>query len=376
MRVGLRSVVATTLALLTAFAMSCATDDSEFLDPGSANLGVGTVTGTVTFNGAPLEGVVINTTPFASTAFTDPLGRFTMPGLIPQTLIISASKTGFTTAFDTVTIIAGRTVTLDISIIPSSTLGGLSGTITDGDLPLERVSVTTIPPTLNIVTTGDGRYDMPLVQAGTYRVDAFRVGFMPGRVYLVAEPGETVVGDIAMARRTDGIIFGQVLDAAANPIANASVTIFYDSDAQSTVTGSDGSFTFHDLTTGYYVISATALGYYPGSRSIEAWGGIPVNGDVVLSLQGTVPPLPGSIAGTVWDSSYLPLAGALVTLDPAGPTPVTTVTGSDGRYVIPSVAMGIYDISAGMTDYVTSTRSIEVGPTITADGWFVLKRDL
>lgn len=358
------------------FVWSCSTEEVAALDPGSATLAVGTVTGTITASGAPLEGARVFTVPPTVEATTDALGRYTLPGLLAQTLGLVVEASGFVRATATVSIIAGRTVVKDLSLTSDSALGRLRGVITDGEIPLERVGVATSPSSFSVVTAGDGLYDFTGVAPGVYRIDAFRVGFHPGVLRLTVLPGATTTGDLCLGRRSDAIIAGTVRDAAGTPVNNALVEVFRDTEAWWTTTGADGAFQFTGLVTGFYVIGVTATGYYPGSRSLEAWGGVPVNGDVVLSLTSTLPPLPGAVAGTVWDEDYVPLPGATVSLDPASATPRTTTVDALGRYVFASVPTGTHTVEASDPDHLTGTLSVAVGTSITANASFALKRSL
>ncbi len=88
--------------------------------------------------------------------------------------------------------------------------------------------------------------------------------------------------------------------------------------------------------------------------------------DVAVAQVGT-----GSIQGTVSDSSGAIIAGASVTVtntQTGGVTPITAST--QGRYVVPDLLVGIYDVQAKMTGFQTQIHTgvvITVGQNVVVD---------
>ena len=355
------------------FIWGCAHDGTDVIDPGGAALAVGAIRGTVTSLGAPLPGVRVRTVPHTIEVLTDAVGRYELPGLHAQTLQVVMDATGFVTNSTTVSVIAGRTVVHDVALRTNTGAGRIRGIITDGELPLERVLITTEPRTQSFITEQTGLYDFPGLTPGVYTVDAFRVGFDRGRLRLTVVEQGLVEGDMSLGRRTDAVIVGTVRDEVGNPINGAFVELFHDDGAQWTTTGPDGTYWFTNLRTGFIVIGVTATNYYPGSRSLEVWGGVPVNGDVILTLTSSLPPLPGAVAGTVWDDQYRPLANAVVTLEPESSTPRIELTDQEGRYFFTNVPTGTRVVTASSPGYALSSKTVSVGISVTADASFVLK---
>lgn len=361
---------------LTVFVLvlSSCSDESVYIDPGSSSLAVGTLKGVVRGNGALLEGATVKTIPSTISDTTSAIGEYTLEGLPAQTIQLVVEAPGFVSQSRLVSVVSGKTYIVNFSLIPSTSLGHLTGTITDGFIPLEGVSVSTVPPSFSSLTGADGRYDYNNVAAGVYKINAFLVGFWPVGIYSTAQNGVESIGNMALARRTDGVISGLVIDSAGTPIGGASVFIFWDEESASTLTGSDGFFTFANLPTGYYIVTASATNYYNGSHSLRAYGGLETNGTVVMTLASAVAPIPGALAGTVWDQDYYPIDGAIVTLDEGTATPVSTVTLTDGTYYFPDVTSGTHSVSAGHVDYTSSTINVDVGSNLTADATFALKK--
>ena len=68
----------------------------------------------------------------------------------------------------------------------------------------------------------------------------------------------------------------------------------------------------------------------------------------------------GSVTGTVVDSSDHPVAGASVTLRAADSAPVTSATGSDGRFRFPRVTFDTYAISVSASGYNPAVDTVTV----------------
>jgi hypothetical protein len=364
------------IATLTAFVLvlSSCSNETTFIDPGNSSLTVGNLKGVVRGNGALIEGANVSTIPPTISDTTSAIGGYMLDGLPAQSLQMVVEASGFVTDTRSVSVVAGKTYSVDFSLVPSTSLGHLTGTITDGFIPLSEVSVSTVPPSFSSLTGADGRYDYNNVTAGIYKISAFRVGFWPVSIFTTAENGLETIKDIALARRTDGVISGVIIDSAGTPISGASVFIFWDEEYASTLTGSDGVFSFGNLTTGYYIVTASSVNYYNGSHSLRAYGGVESNGTVVMTLASVASPVPGAVAGTVWDQDYYPVSGAIVTLDEGTGTPVTTATLTDGTYYFSGVVAGTHSVSAAHPDYTGSTISVGVGSNLTADATFALKK--
>jgi TonB-linked SusC/RagA family outer membrane protein len=134
-------------------------------------------------------------------------------------------------------------------------------------------------------------------------------------------------------------ISGVVLDADNNPVANATVSV--GGGGPSATTGADGSFKLPGVATSNVTIEVTADGY-----SAKA---VPVLGAatalqlqvVVVKPQSAAPPPSASttrsIGGVVTDAAHAPIANATVRVHG---TQLGAVTGPDGAFTIPGVALG------------------------------------
>jgi hypothetical protein len=101
-----------------------------------------------------------------------------------------------------------------------------------------------------------------------------------------------------------------------------------------------------------------ALGQPASRRAVVAAGLALAIGLSTAAAQETG----GSVAGTIADAQQAALPGVTVTLRNEGTNAVlTTVTNSDGNYVLPFVPIGSYTLTVSLTGFSTSKREgIEV----------------
>jgi Carboxypeptidase regulatory-like domain len=165
-------------------------------------------------------------------------------------------------------------------------------------------------------------------------------------------------------------VIGHVADAAAKPIAGATVLLAPadddgTGDPVTAVTGADGAYAA-DLAPGRWLASASAPGHLP-----RAGGEVQLApGDrrtLDFALDGGGRPL----TGTVTDASNAaggPIAGVLVEAAPErgalggeGPDVAATLTDAQGHYAL-AVREGRYRVRASHGDYVGDSGVAEVGP--------------
>ncbi len=159
-----------------------------------------------------------------------------------------------------------------------------------------------------------------------------------------------------------GSITGTVQDSqTAVGIANAWVAL--SPTGLSTVSSSNGAFSFASVPAGTYTLTVSATGYQTASASITVTAGH--NANLNLHLASTVPS--GSVQGVVKSSATgKALAGATVTLIPGV---LATVTDSTGYYGFPSVTPGTYTLTVTAAGYQSYSQTITVasGHTVKAN---------
>lgn len=367
------------VGLLCLWVLGCGGTDPLLLpDPATTSGTTGSVTGTITSSGVPQASVNLRTVPTGATTATQGDGTYTLAGVSPGRVTVVAEKSGFLRRFQQVTVVAGRTARADLELLPATGAGSIQGAITDGSLALEDVEVVTTPATQTQITTADGRY-LVTGAPGAYEVTARRVGYASqSRVVQVLE-GQTVSQDFSMGPRNDGIVSGIVADRLGNTLQNARVDLFFGSEVFTAFTDSTGAFAFVNLTTGFYVLSTEADGFLPGSKGLDVAGGALGNGDVIMALSSTIPPVPGAITGTIYDRQGNTQSGITVQLSVTA-SPSSVLTAADGRFTFVDVPAGPVTVSASQTTVpsggdvlANGSRSISVGAGQTADGSMFLE---
>lgn len=359
--------------------VGCGGQDSLLLpDPAATSATTGKISGTITSGGVPQANVALKTVPASATTASSGSGTFTLTGVPPGKLTVVAEKAGYIREFKEVQVVADRTSQADIILFPATGAGSLGGAITDGSLALPDVEVVTVPATQTVITTADGRY-LVTGAPGQYQVSARRMGYASqSRVVQILE-GRTVTQNFSLGTRSDGVILGTISDRLGNVLQNARVDLFQGGQTYTAFTNTSGVYSFLNVVTGFCVLSAQADGYLPGSKGLEVAGGTTANGDMVMALTSTVPPVPGAITGTVFDRSGAPVSGITVLLNVTA-SPSSVLTGTDGRFKFVDVTPGPVTISAtqatppaGGPVLGNGSRSVSVGAAQTADGSLVLE---
>jgi hypothetical protein len=181
-------------------------------------------------------------------------------------------------------------------------------------------------------TAVDGRYLLPFLPVGSYTLTASAEGYasesLPG-VSVSAWSG--TVADLELSPRT-GSIEGIVSHALTGaPIAGATVAC----GARSTTTNTAGEYLLTDVPAGSgRTVTASADGYQSASQTE-----VTVIAETTITVDLSLVPLPGSIAGTVREA-------------------VSDTTGRYGSYLLPDVPVGDgYTVTASAAAYATASAS-------------------
>jgi hypothetical protein len=222
----------------------------------------GAVTGTVTINGIPTDGIGVTigaNTQGALFAITGANGTYRVDGLPPGTTTVSITEAppGATCSPITrsVTITAGVLAIADIAC-SRPTVGSVTGTITINGTP-----------TGGILVASNGRTATTNSQ-GSYRIDSLPPGVQlvvpitlppnttcnPSSRNATIVAGQTATADFVCTRVTTGSIAGRVL---INGTGAAGITVSI--GGTSMATGTDGTYRFDGVAPGAYTVSLTQL---------------------------------------------------------------------------------------------------------------------
>ncbi|WP_284009358.1 carboxypeptidase regulatory-like domain-containing protein [Haloarcula pelagica] len=188
-----------------------------------------------------------------------------------------------------------------------------------------------------------------------------------------AATGQVDAGSDRSANTTataTGDISGLVTDSANTRIPNASVTLYREgvsSPVATTTADSQGSFRFSGVRAGDYRVEASVDGT-TGNKTVTVVAGKLATANIAITTGGRT--TPGNVTGLVKDLGDDGLAGATVTLYPAGESSAiaTTTTDSRGAYTFGGVPAGEYRIEASTNNALGSrTTTVVDGKTTTAN---------
>lgn len=304
---------------------------------------------------APLAGVLITVSGAANGSVVSSVdGSYSLNGLAPGVVTVTASKAGYTSVGGSGTLAAGGVLTFNPSLLalgqPPLTTGGLSGQVKDSvtGLALGGVTITVAGVTTAItVTSADGSYNLTGLTVGAMTVTVSKAGYAS-----VSGSGSIVAGEIVLfspsLQSTVGAITGVVIDAATQlPLQGVAISV--GAGSGNALTAADGRFSVLNLSAGGYSIDFSRTGY-----STKSIAGALVTAGSTTDLQviamakslGSV-----SIFGKITDViTNLPIAGASVTVLGVG---ANATTDAAGTYRIDGLTTGTFTLRVGATGYAS-----------------------
>ena len=160
----------------------------------------GTIVGNVkNTSGQNLSGVSVSTDTGGYSTTTDAAGNYTIPGVMPGTYSVSASKTGYVTSTQ-----AGKVVSANQTTIVNFTLmpvppGTLAGTVksVSGQV-LEGATVTIAPGGASAVTNAQGNYTISGLAVGNYTATASKQGYTESVAPVTIQSGLTTTQNFTL----------------------------------------------------------------------------------------------------------------------------------------------------------------------------------
>ncbi|HXA47916.1 MAG TPA: carboxypeptidase-like regulatory domain-containing protein, partial [Burkholderiaceae bacterium] len=220
-------------------------------------------------SGAPLAGVVVTVTGSGSgSATTDASGRYTITGVTPGAVTITASLTGYQTASGSGTLVAGQTINFAPGLYANGQTAPTgvqySGSVVAAgqSTPLAGVAVNAVGASGNTsgVTTGAGQFNFVL-NPGTYVVTFSLAGYTSVTQTFIGVAGASVNAGVVNLTPVlaSSTITGQVLNASNQAIAGATVQVVGTSTVATTAV--DGSYTLSNVTGTTISLRASATGF-------------------------------------------------------------------------------------------------------------------
>ncbi|RDY67621.1 PEGA domain-containing protein, partial [Halobacillus trueperi] len=301
---------------------------------------------------APISGAVVSVTdvnglPITSTV-TDENGNFSIPGLPPTTVIVSAVAPGYGTASTAVLLSPNATVSTTLALVANP--GGVTGTVTaegTGD-PISGAVVQVFDATralvATLVTDPDGVYQFSNLSAGAYRIVVTASGFGAAIQDVDIASNQITQADFVLSENPgniQGLVFNE---ATGEPLIGVTVVIRQFSPTgpiiQTTATDSNGEFLVMGLDPGVYAVTAFTLSF--GSRTTT----VSVTADTTTMVTLALSPDAGAVEGIVTSAvSGEGLRDTRVSVyDVNGVLVVVTQTDNEGRYRVEGLSPGSYTL--------------------------------
>jgi len=260
-----------------------------------------TLTGTVTdsVSGLPIPSAEIYIVEAGRTARTDFAGTYVIADIKIPEFSVKASAAGYTGKTYLVSQGGGRAAaweqTMNITLTPQITTGGLTGTVVDNSSgqPLSGVTLA-LASDPNVVTTtnSSGAFSFQELNQGMQQVNISLAGYSSRTLTTAILPGvANNVGSIPIAQTAlSATVRGKISDGTVNlPFAGVPVQVSGSEDLQS-VTAADGTYTIDAVPPGKISVAASQPGYYPArfTASLEPGGILVFNPALFKALSANV----------------------------------------------------------------------------------------
>jgi len=317
----------------------------------------GAIAGTVidSENLAGIEGVEITVvgTPYSTISGSD--GTYSIENVEIGEYSVTAIADGY---FPDIKhgqkVIQDQITTIDFALVPLPTTGTILGIVTDSitTIPIEGAIISVEGTSYTAITNSDGEYTISEVIPGIYNITSTASGYKPKTISnAVVIAGEITIADFELAP-ISGIINGTITNfLTSNPIEGAIIFAVGNSTYQG-ISGEDGTYSISNINPGVYNVTASADGYYPKTEA-----NVEVNFSEITLVDFALVPISGSISGKVSDyESFEGIEGAEI--NAVGISSVySTISGTDGLYLINNVDPGFYDVTASAVGYTSETKT-------------------
>ncbi len=310
----------------------------------------GNVRGIVTESGSEkvLEGVFISIGSISVTSGSD--GSYQLTGVSAGTQTINATKSGYDSYSTGITVTAGETTAQNIEMSVKSSVGTVSGTVSDQSTGSVIESAIVSIGTAKTQTDSLGNYRLTGISSGNQVITAQKSGYSDysGNVNVVAN--QTTDYDITMSpQATTGAVSGTVTDSGTtDKLEGVKVVI----GAATTQTDSNGQYQLSGISAGSQTITAQKSGYNNYSDTVTVIAGQTVTKNISMTPADTH----GIVYGTVKDEDTgNPIGGAGVWI---GNT--YTTTASDGSYQLTGILQGTQEVFCYEYGYLSFPTKVDV----------------
>lgn len=238
-------------------------------------------------NNAPLAGATVSVD--GKSAVSNASGQFLINGVRPGPQVVTATKSGFQGATQTVTVPSGgHSVMANLLVlrptVAAPTTGYIQGSVrsSQGNAPVAGALVAWgggIASNVSTTTDANGNYRLNNVPAGTQALTVSRSGFGVSSQNVSVRAGAGTTANFILnpvAGATTGSIGGVVRALPNNaPLAGATVTV----GSLSTVTNASGGFLLSNVPSGSRTVTASKSGYSSATQTVT----VPSGGHSVMA---------------------------------------------------------------------------------------------
>ncbi|MDW7650497.1 MAG: carboxypeptidase regulatory-like domain-containing protein [Bacillota bacterium] len=304
------------------------------------------------------------------------VGDYSFTDVLPDAYVLVAGQAGFATTSQGVIVGPGAAVTANLTL--TFLTGDISGTVVADDTgdPVVGADITVFGDGAVVVATAvtgaGGSYLVEYLRPGGYTVRAAAepLGFGTATVGVQVAPTLVSIADLRLdplPGSVDGIVTDEL---TGDPLEGATVSALDGNFIQiaTVLTDVNGMYLVDGLAPGSYVLVITATGYGEGNAGV-----IIVSG-VVKTVDAALDPLPGEINGQVLDSDDNPLAAAIINIyDSANIQVAITLTDQDGRYSVPGLSAGKYQVRADANGFRQESATVTVMSGVAEELNFILE---
>lgn len=301
---------------------------------------------------------------------TNASGSFSFSSVQAATYTLAATKAGYTTSSESITLTDGQQMTgknILLSPVVAAT-ATLSGSVLDAAsrVPIQNVSVQLkIGNQISYQTQSNssGAYNFSSVQAGSYTLVASKSGYGNSSENLSISSGQNITGKeiLLTANILPGSLSGTVVETNSGlPIQNAIVQLKVGSQVRyETTTNTSGSYSIANIDPATYTLAASKTGYSPSSENLDVSSGQSITGREIRLTSNI---LPGSLSGTVVETnSTVPIPNAVVQLKIGSQVRYEATTNASGNYSIAAIDPAAYTLVASKTGYSSWSENLNLG---------------
>lgn len=323
----------------------------------------GAVTGQITdgANGLPIAGATVTIQQVAdATAISDSLGKFAFPAVPAGNYTMTAAAAGYSARAVEIPVRSGMTTNtglLSLTLLTSTAnVGILEGTIKDSgtNLPIVGALVAVTGANNSSVNTQlDGTYRLTGLAPGLVQVTASKNGYASSSGEGTITAGNALVFSPSLKpTNTTVSLTGRIIDGVTK-LPLAGVTVAVAKVGLATITGVDGRFTLAGIAGGTIAVDLTLAEYARKSFSLVIEAGVNVDVQTIALDKTPTQSTTATIQGVVNAAATgLPLQGVGIMV--SGSSTLSTITGSDGSFILTNVVPGAVSVNASKTGYVTA----------------------